>query len=62
MAGSEPVSSYGAPDCPICGAHSDYCHLETASGITIDCRDLQLRDPDDLERNIALAKAIYDDE
>lgn len=49
------MSSYGAPDCPICGAASDYCTLETASGITIDCRNLELRDPTDLEWNIKLA-------
>lgn len=42
------MSSHDATDCPICGAHTDYCHLETASGISIDCRDLQLRNTDDL--------------
>ena len=50
------MSSYNAPDCPICGAHTDYCTLETASGITIDCRDLKLRNPDWLSFNIALAR------
>jgi hypothetical protein len=52
------VSSYGAPDCEICGAHTDYCHLETASGISIDCRDLQLKNMADLAWNIELAKSL----
>jgi hypothetical protein len=55
-AGSEAVMSIeGAPDCGICGAHGDYCHLATASGIEIDCRNLQLKNPDDLAFNIGLA-------
>ncbi len=53
------MSSHDAPDCPICGAHSDYCHLETASCISIDCRNLMLRNPEDLAWNIELAKAIH---
>jgi hypothetical protein len=52
------MSSYGAPDCLICGAGSDYCTLTTASGIEIDCRDLQLKNPDDLAWNIELAKSL----
>jgi hypothetical protein len=55
------VSSYGAPDCEICGAHTDYCHLETASGISIDCRDLQLKNMADLAWNIELAKSLHSD-
>ena len=43
------MSSHDAPDCPICGAHTDYCHLETPVGVSIDCRDLQLRNPQDAE-------------
>jgi hypothetical protein len=56
------MSINGAPDCPICGAASDYCHLETASGISIDCRDLQLRNEHDLAFNIELAKAMRDND
>lgn len=52
------MSSYGAPDCPICGAHTDYCTLTTATNIEIDCRELQLRDPDDLAWNTELAKSV----
>jgi hypothetical protein len=52
------VSMYGAPPCGICGAHSDYCTLDTASGIQIDCRDLQLKNPDDLAWNIELAREL----
>lgn len=58
------MSSHNADDCPICGAHSDYCHLETPVGVSIDCRNLKLRNPEDLEWNIELAKSIHstDDE
>jgi hypothetical protein len=49
------MSIEGAPDCGICGAHGDYCHLTTASGIEIDCRNLQLKNPDDFAFNIGLA-------
>jgi len=54
------VSSYGAPDCAICGAHTDYCTLTTATGIDIDCRDLMLRNQADLAWNIELAKSMRD--
>ena len=37
------MSINGAPDCPICGAASDYCTLETPVGVSIDCRDLKLK-------------------
>ena len=52
------MSSYGAPDCPLCGAHTNYCHLETPTGISIDCRRLKLRDESEVEWNIELAKAL----
>lgn len=54
------MSSYGAPDCAICGAHTDYCHLTTATGISIDCRNLMLRNPADLKWNIEQAKEMRD--
>lgn len=60
------MSSYGAPDCPICGAHADYCTLTTATGVDVDCRFLELRDPRDAEwiqmmwlRNRRLAREEY---
>ena len=59
------MSSYGASDCPICGAHTDYCSLDTPTGISIDCRDLKLRDPSMLQWNIELAAELsksYDEE
>lgn len=35
------MSMYGAPDCPLCGAHSDYCELEVGvHGVRMDCRNL----------------------
>ncbi len=37
------MSINGAGECPICGAHSDYCHLATPVGVSIDCRDLTLK-------------------
>jgi hypothetical protein len=55
------VSGYGHPDCSICGAHTDYCTLTTASGISIDCRDLQLKNMADLAWNIELAKSLHSD-
>jgi hypothetical protein len=54
------MSSYGAPPCGICGATSDYCHLTTATGIDIDCRDLQLKNSADLAANIELARSRND--
>jgi hypothetical protein len=54
------VSGYGHPDCGICGAHTDYCILTTATGIDIDCRDLQLKNTADLQWNIELAKSLND--
>jgi hypothetical protein len=46
------MSMQGAPACEICGAHSDYCTLETAMGTRVDCRDLRLQSTDnaDVER------------
>jgi hypothetical protein len=55
------MSMHGAPDCGICGAASDYCHLTTATGIQIDCRDLQLKNPTDLVWNIELARELRSD-
>lgn len=52
------MSMQGAGQCGICGAWSDYCELYAASGVRIDCRNLKLRDPRDLERNIALAASL----
>jgi hypothetical protein len=44
--------------CGICGAHGDYCQLEAASGLSIDCRQLQLKNPDDLQGNIEMAQSL----
>ncbi len=53
------MSSYNAGPCGICGAVTDYCHLTTASGIEIDCRDLKLANPADLDANIELARELF---
>jgi hypothetical protein len=52
------MSSHDAPDCPICGAHTDYCHLETPVGVSIDCRDLKLREPLNAEWIASMRDAI----
>lgn len=52
------MSMEGAGQCGICGAWSDYCTLRTASGIDVDCRELKLRHPSDLQYNIELAKNL----
>lgn len=54
------MSEYGQV-CGICGAHGDYCMLETPTMLTIDCRQLQLKNPDDLEGNIQMAANIRED-
>ena len=54
------MSSYNAGPCGICGAESDYCHLETAAGPSIDCRDLQLKYPDDIDRITQMAADMND--
>ena len=52
------MSMHGAGQCLICGAWSDYCELYAASGVRIDCRNLQLKNLADLARNIELAKSL----
>lgn len=55
------MSMNGAPDCPICGAHSDYCTLTTATGVLVDCRALTLRNPDDLEAHRSIATMLTEE-
>lgn len=49
------MSMYGAGECQLCGAWSDYCTLETPTGVSIDCRNLRLADdmPEDWYRKLA---------
>lgn len=50
------MSIEGSGQCGICGAWSDYCLLETPTGIDIDCRRLMLRDESHRELYAELAE------
>jgi hypothetical protein len=54
-----PMSTHIAPACGICGSGSDYCHMTTATGIQIDCRDLQLKNTANLAWNIEFAREMH---
>ncbi len=34
------MSGYGFPDCKLCGAHTDYCSFQGATGVEVDCRNI----------------------